>query len=136
MAIQVRRGTYSDFSPAKMVAGEFADVYSGDPNTEAGTALYICYNTGTVERILTDPDARQSAAIVAESYSVSSTYDAGDLVIKDNQLYKCNTSISTPEAWTAAHWDETTVGEAMKDLMPNITFTDSNNDGHIVISIG
>lgn len=134
MAIQVRRGAYSDFTPSKMVAGEFADVYSGDPNTEAGTALYICYSTGKVERILTEPDAKQSTGIIAADYSESSAYTVGDLVIKNNRLYRCKADISTPETWTAAHWDETTVGDAMKDIKPNIKFSDPNNDGHIVIT--
>ena len=135
MAIQVRRGAYSDFTPSKMVAGEFADVYSGDPNTVAGTALYICYNTGKVERILTEPDAKQSAGIIAADYSASSTYTVGDLVIKGNQLHRCKVDIPTAETWNAAHWDEVTVAEVLDSIKPTTTYTDANSDGNIVIAV-
>ena len=51
MAIQNRRGIYSDFDPTKMVEGEFAVVQSGDPNTSDGKAVYIAQTTGTAERV-------------------------------------------------------------------------------------
>lgn len=51
MAIQNRRGNYSDFDPSKMVEGEFAVVKSGDPNTDDGTSVYISTATGTAKRI-------------------------------------------------------------------------------------
>ena len=41
---------------------------------------------------------------IADEYSNSATYAVGDYVIHDNALYKCNTAITTAEAWTAAHW--------------------------------
>lgn len=41
---------------------------------------------------------------IADQYSNSATYAVGDYVIHDNALYKCNTAITTAEAWTAAHW--------------------------------
>lgn len=67
---------------------------------------------GTEYEIL---DAKNRANIAAE-YSASSTYAVGDIVLKDGQLYKCNTAISTAEAWTAAHWTAVTVGEKIADL--------------------
>ena len=60
-----------------------------------------------------DDALRQS---VATEYSSSSTYAVGDIVLKDGQLYECNTAISTAEAWTAAHWTAVTVGEKLTDL--------------------
>lgn len=60
-------------------------------------------------------DAKNRANISAE-YSASSTYAVGDIVLKDEQLYECNTAISTAEAWTAAHWTAVTVGEKVADL--------------------
>ena len=51
MAIQHRRGAYSDFDPTKMVEGEFAVVKTGDPNTEDGDAVYISTASGTAKRV-------------------------------------------------------------------------------------
>ena len=60
-------------------------------------------------------DAALRASMSAE-YSASSTYAVGDIVLKDGQLYECNTAISTAEAWTAAHWTAVTVSEKVADL--------------------
>lgn len=51
MAIQMRRGDYADFDPTKLVAGELAVVTSGDPNSDTGRALYICFEPGIVKRV-------------------------------------------------------------------------------------
>lgn len=65
-------------------------------------------------------DAALRASMSAE-YSASSTYAVGDIVLKDGQLYECNTAISTAEAWTAAHWTAVTVGEKVADLKDETT---------------
>ena len=62
MAIQVRRGAYSDFDPTKMVPGEIADVQSGDPNTTDGKAVYLCFVAGTVKRIVLWDDLQSALA--------------------------------------------------------------------------
>lgn len=56
MAIQNRRGQYTDFDPAKMVAGELAVVQSGDPNTSDGKAVYVAFQSGTSKRLATYDD--------------------------------------------------------------------------------
>lgn len=48
------------------------------------------------------------AAAFAPVYSTTSTYSVGDLVWNDG-LYKCKTAITSAEAWTAAHWQKTTI---------------------------
>lgn len=53
----------------------------------------------------------QLAGDLSDAYSSSNTYDVGDLCILGNTLYKCNTAITTPEAWTPAHWTATTVAD-------------------------
>ena len=47
----MRRGDYADFDPTKLVAGELAVVTSGDPNSDTGRALYICFEPGVVKRV-------------------------------------------------------------------------------------
>lgn len=56
MAIQNRRGNYSDFDPEKMVPGEWATVLSGDPNASDGKSIYHCFSAGNVKRMATYED--------------------------------------------------------------------------------
>lgn len=77
---------------------------------------------GTEYEIL---DAKNRANIAAE-YSASSTYAVGDIVLKDGQLYECNTAISTAEAWTAAHWTAVTVGGELLTVKDGLTAIESD----------
>ena len=43
-------------------------------------------------------------------YSSAQTYALGDYCTHDGKLYRCTTAITEAEAWTVAHWTETTVG--------------------------
>lgn len=57
MAIQNRRGSYSDFAGgANLQDGEFGIVMSGDTTTDDGTGTYISNGGGIVHRLLTDDD--------------------------------------------------------------------------------
>lgn len=56
MAIQNRRGNYSDFDSEKMVPGEWATVLSGDPNAGDGKSIYHCFSAGNVKRMATYED--------------------------------------------------------------------------------
>lgn len=53
----------------------------------------------------------------ATSYSSSATYDEGDCVLYDGRVYVCNTAITTAEAWTAAHWTQTSVGAIFEAIV-------------------
>ena len=50
------------------------------------------------------------AVMNATEYSSAQTYALGDYCTHDGKLYRCTTAITEPEAWTEAHWTETTVG--------------------------
>ena len=83
--------------------------------------------------ILQDAAVRSS---LANAYSASSTYAVGDMVLKDGQLYECNTAISTAEAWTAAHWTAVTVGgeiatvkDGFDDLDDRVTALEQGGSG-------
>ena len=56
MAIQMRRGAYVNFNPAKLMPGEWAVLVSGDSNAKDGKAAYICFAAGDVKRIATYED--------------------------------------------------------------------------------
>ena len=80
----------------------------------------------------------QLAGDLSDAYSSSRTYAVGDLCILGNLLYKCNTAITTPEAWTPAHWTATTVADeiaAKADVSDVPTKTsDLNNDSGFITS--
>ena len=52
---------------------------------------------------------KANTASLAAAYSETATYAVGDAVTHDGKLYKCSVAITTAEAWTPAHWTETTV---------------------------
>lgn len=56
----------------------------------------------------------------APRYNASNTYDVGDYCYYDGVLYRCKTAITTAEAWTASHWDATTVNEELKGIYDGI----------------
>lgn len=56
MAIQMRRGAYVNFNPAKLMPGEWAVVVSGDSGAKDGKSAYICFAAGDVKRIATYED--------------------------------------------------------------------------------
>ena len=69
---------------------------------------------GSNDLVLQDSAVRGS---LAAAYSASSTYAVGDMVLKDGQLYECNTAITTAEAWTAAHWTQTNISDAVANAV-------------------
>lgn len=54
--------------------------------------------------------------VAAADYDPTATYAAGAYCIKAGTLYKCTTPITVAEAWTAAHWAETTVEAEFRAL--------------------
>jgi hypothetical protein len=56
-------------------------------------------------------------SMIAPTYNATSgTYSEGDYVIYNNNLYKCNTTISTAEDFDSSKWDSTTIMGAIKDI--------------------
>lgn len=77
--------------------------------------------------VTTEATARAAAitqvyARIAKTYSSSDTYRKNELVIYNENLYRCNDDITVAEAWTAAHWTATTVGAEREYKM---VFTDT-----------
>ena len=79
------------------------------------------YNTFVVEMNAKVAAAAASAEeaqalidVLAPTYSSSETYEVGDYVVYNSRIYKCKTAITTAEAWTAAHWDEVVLTDAIQ----------------------
>lgn len=75
MAIQNRRGAFADFDPAKMVPGELAVVLSGDPASDTGRTLYICFAPGVVKRIVSYEDFETELQNATEEIQEAFTAD-------------------------------------------------------------
>ena len=89
-------------------------------NDSGANAAIIAY---TDSKVATEATARESSIIkkIAPAYSSSSTYASGDLCIYNENLYRCNTTISVAEAWTAAHWTQITIASGVQPRTGTIT---------------
>jgi len=58
MAIQMRRGAYTNYDPTKLVPGEIAVVQSGDPIATDGKAVYIAITAGSAKRLILYDEAQ------------------------------------------------------------------------------
>lgn len=82
------------------------------------------------------------ATCLAAAYSTSTRYAVGDFCVHDRTLYQCNTAITSGESWTASHWTAVKVMPLTKQMISDavtakeISFSDANSDGHIVITKG
>lgn len=54
-----------------------------------------------------------NAADLANAYDATATYKVGDYCVYEGRLYKCTEAIEDGEEWDDAHWESTTVDEAM-----------------------
>lgn len=61
-------------------------------------------------------DALATGNAMASNYNASSTYAIGDYCLYNGKLYECTTAITTPEAWTAAHWSFRRIMYSMKQV--------------------
>lgn len=91
MAIQLRRGSYDQFDPTKLVSGEGAVVLEGDPNVEDGKALYICFSTGSAKRMATFEDMDDIAQALEDEF----TDQVGGAVSKAEQFIVTATTQET-----------------------------------------
>jgi len=64
---------------------------------------------------------------IAPQYSNSAIYNVGDYVIYNGSLYRCVVDITTAEAWTAAHWQATTIGTEVTDLIGALNPDNADN---------
>ena len=102
--------TYSDLPPAE-------DNQVGDVWNVLDTGNNYAWDGEAWDEIssIVDLTGYVQKIALAPTYDATATYNVGDLVFYQESLYKCNTAISTPEEWTAAHWTETTVAAELAD---------------------
>lgn len=55
---------------------------------------------------------------LAPQYSGTATYEIGDHVLQNGTLYRCNTTISSPQStFVAAHWTQVKIGPQVDDII-------------------
>ena len=59
MAIQIRRGDYTNLDADQMLPGEMALVMSGEPDSDDGKGVYISTGVGEVEKIPLLPEVEK-----------------------------------------------------------------------------
>lgn len=91
------------------------DTYEKKITGSAGDFVVIGDDGNVTTKTISN--ASGTADVVAPAYSQSETYNEGDLVIYESLLYRAKQDISTPEAWTEAHWEQTTVDVELKQYM-------------------
>lgn len=97
MAIQNRRGSYEDFDPNELLAGELAVVQDGDPASSTGRALYVCFEPGVVKRIVDYDDIGDEIGEAAGIY-----IDDMREVVTDAQTATSAANTATTDANNAA----------------------------------
>lgn len=118
MAIQLRRGNYTNFDPSKMRPGEVAVVQTGDPNTRSGKAMYIAPTSNEVKRVAFVDDVEEIVYNISEGIAEE---------INDQVAENVNA------AQTAANDAANSAQAAAQHVT---TFKDTNSDGNITITIG
>ena len=74
MAIQMRRGKFTNFIPSKLLPGEYAVVQGDDPSVRDGRSVYMAFAAGVVKRLATYEDMVENVS----SALVDAIGDAAD----------------------------------------------------------
>lgn len=62
-----------------------------------------------------------SQVSLANAYDTTATYDVGDLVMYNYELYRCVTAVEIAEAFDANKWTRTTLAQEIIDRIAAIT---------------
>lgn len=116
MAIQHRRGAYTNFDPTRLLPGEWAIVLSGDTATSDGMAAYMCFAAGKVKRMATYDDLyREISSIEADitqdlvNITETAAQEAHDAAV---DVGNYGLRIGWLESWVSEHeLDEATLEE-------------------------
>lgn len=78
-------------------------------------------------------DYSQFMAAIAPAYSSSALYAVGSYAWHDGTLYRCTTSITTAESWTAGHWTAAVLGDDVSDLRTEINNIIDDNYNSVTV---
>lgn len=127
MAIQHRRGKYSDFDPSKLLPGELAIVLSGDPASGTGRSVYVCFETGVVKRFATYEDFETEIQNATEDVQAAFTEEIRSAINSAiTAANSANTAVEAANKATAAANEAAEAANAvvLGDISKNtVTFT-------------
>lgn len=71
-------------------------------------------------------------ADIAPTYSSLAVYPVGAYVYYNGDLYRCTTSITTGESWTAAHWTAAVLGKDVSELKSHLSVLSLATDAELI----
>ena len=86
--------------------------------TSSETASIVPIN-GNMDII--DDIMHGSQVSLAPAYDTTATYDVGDLIMYDYELYRCTTAVTIAEAFDANKWTRTTLAQEIINRIAAIT---------------
>lgn len=89
----------------------YNETWNGTEWKQSGSPITVDSNLETAGYAA---DAQKTGNAIADQYSASSSYDIGDIVLYQGDLYKCITAIPVAEAWNDAHWSATTTSSEIE----------------------
>lgn len=117
MAIQNRRGSYSDFRPSKGVPGEFLVVQQGDPSTTDGKAVYITFASGDVKRLATSDEItgynNQASEYADDAIAAK---QAAEAALSEIRTLEGNATQAASDASASATQAASVVNNALADI--------------------
>lgn len=126
MAIQHRRGAYTNYDPTKLVPGEIAVVQSGDPIATDGKAVYIAITAGSAKRLILYDEAQG----IIQNYVLEQTQDIIDDIHEgvEADVRRAESAAATFETdktltVTDKAADAKAVGDALNNLDVDATLT-------------
>lgn len=140
MAIQYRRGKWSDFDPAKLKPGEAALILLNDPASSDGKSVYFCFSAGDVKRMATyddmKDDVKNLTSEIQSQYTQEITQtleDAKTQIAKiedattnaNNAALQANQAASSAQQATAA-FEQAVEGTVINDNTPSLNTTYSS----------
>ena len=140
MAIQYRRGKWSDFDPAKLKPGEAALILSNDPASSDGKSVYFCFAAGNVKRMATYDDMKDDVKNLTSEIQSQYTQeieqtleDAKTQIAKiedattnaNNAALQANQAASSAKQATAA-FEQAVEGTVINDNTPSLNTTYSS----------
>ena len=140
MAIQYRRGQWSDFDPAKLKPGEAALILSNDPASSDGKSVYFCFSAGDVKRMATYDDMKDDIENITSEIQSQYTQEIEQTLedaktqisqIQDattnanNAALQANQAASSAQQATAA-FEQAVKGTVINDSMASLNTTYSS----------
>lgn len=122
MAIQNRRGSYSDFDKSKLVSGEWAVVTSGDPASNSGRSVYMCFEPGQVKRMATYEDMTDNITNATADVVKAANDSLQPLVTqaKNSQTAAANSQTEAAKSAKAAAVSESSANSALSDVQDQV----------------